>query len=239
MNMIILLIMILCLPAVILKLYIPAVILLSAAIIIQLFSGRREIKKKIVKYDSGKDYVLSYRALADRNLIHLIKSGIISGKFIVSIEMMINIRDSNDDTTESNTARESLDFLKRNDLIKPENIKPNITSLFKYAFDNSCIMIISGEKGATGISGIFNVKFINLDNIRISKSEKHSAGSRVDFIVTDADGDVFEGFVVNKDVKTFTKSDRLVTGRIYSGIVKNVLDIKGKLKLIIGTDNED
>ncbi len=223
---------------IIFKYYTYAAALLGLGILITLFSNRANKSAKVNKSDEENNIVLTSTALRKHPISVLIQSRSITGNFLVSKSFIDSmIKSAGDSGLPSDYALMNIEFLKRNMILKEINCEDNITSYFKYAFDNNHMLIFSEEKASENLLKIFKVKSINL-GILLADNKQYKKGEYVHYVVIKNQQNEVQG-VITENVHVFLKSSRAVHGNIYRGRIENVLQIKDKTELILEDDNEN
>ncbi len=221
----------------ILELNILAISCLCVSIVFVLFHKKKNGKTAIAEQTINK-YVLTSNVLRMHRISDIIDCGLLDGHFLIS-KVFINklLETDSKDILNNDYSMENIEYSKRNDLIMEIPIEDNITSYFKYAFENSCTIVITKEKAANNLFKIFKVKSINLEYLS-SENNRFKQGKNIHYVITKKNKNKYEGYHTS-NVKIFLNSNKNISYGIKYGKINNVLKIKNDTSLIMEDDNDD
>ena len=233
----ILILLIASLVFIILEMNILTISCLCISFVLMLFCHRKR-EKITVEEQMIKEYVLTSNALKMHRISDLVESGLLNGIFLISkafINKLLEI--DNKDILNNDYSIENIEYLKRINMIKEISIEDNISLYFKYAFEHSCIIIITKEKAANNLFKIFKVKSINLEYLNFENDE-FKQGKSIHYIITKKDKNKYEGYHTS-NVKIFLNSNKKLSYGIKFGKISNVLKIKNETSLLMEDDNDN
>ncbi len=222
---------------IILEMNILTISCLCVSIIFILFYYRKH-RRTIIEEQTVNEYVLTSNVLRMHRIADLVDSGLLEGHFLISkafISKLLEI--SSKDILNSDYSIENIEYLKRKNIMKEISIEDNISLYFKYAFEHSCIIIITKEKAANNLFKIFKVESINLEYLNI-ENDRFKQGKSIYYIITKKDKNKYEGYHTN-NVKIFLNSNKKIPYGIKYGKISNVLKIKNETSLIMEDDNDN
>lgn len=218
--------------------YIIALVILAVSNVLLILTGIKGKKKKEGRTEKKYEgFVITTDALKNHRIEALNESGVLTGKFMISKTLLDGlIKDFNRSKLTKDHAFENIEYLKRKNQLLEINVEDNISAYFKYAYEHNQTLLYSGEKAALNLLKIFKAKSINL-GVLLSRNMDYTPGDKITYIVTGHNKGEIEGKTLG-GADVFIKGSHQKYGQIYSGIVKNVLNVKGKTRLIAEGDNE-
>lgn len=217
--------------------YIFAIAVLALSNVILIMAGLRVKSKKVQTKIKEEGFVITTEALKNHRIESLNESGVLTGKFMISknyLDMLIKEYDPRKMT--KNHAIENIEYLKRKNQLMEINVENNISAYFKYAYEHNETLLYSGEKAAVNLLKIFKVKSINL-SILLNRDMHYAPGDRISYIVTGKKDDEINAKALS-GADVFVKASNKKEGCTYTGIVHNVLNVKGRTHLIAGDEDE-
>jgi len=200
------------------------IVIAAACFVLILFITRKH--GKIVQKEK---YLLTPRVLESEIISDIIKSGILTGEFIVSSEYISSVlsnMEKNIQKKQSLTVLENVNLISRTGMMIKHKMGFSYMELFKYAYDNGCVIIMSGEKISANISKMFSVRIIDIAKILPRETTSYKSIAKV--FAEKWEDNSLKGYLLSEDLVVVTDAVQEESGKIIDVEIEREISVRNR-----------
>jgi len=124
------------------------------------------------------------------------------------------------------TVLENINLISRMGMLVKHKMGFSYMELFKYAYNNGCVIIMSGEKISANISKMFSVRTIDVS--KLSPRESIANKSTAKMFAERWEDDSLKGYILSDEAVIVADADREETGKIIDVEIEREMSVRNR-----------